>query len=446
MPTPPPPPSDLSLRRSDFPEGFLFATATSAYQIEGHAFGGAGKTHWDSFAATPGKVHKGHDGAYGCDHYHRWAGDLDLIRDAGLDAYRFSTSWARIMPDGVKINPEGLDFYDRLVDGMLARGIKPMATLYHWELPQALSDKGGWTSREIPERFADFSQVVARRLGDRLFSTAPVNEPWCVSWLSHYEGFHAPGLASLDAAAKSMHYVALAHGLSVQALRSEGVRNVGAACNVEYAIPASDRDEDHAAAARYDSIYNRWFLGAMTKGVYPEDVVEGLQSGLPSGWMDDLRHIHQPLDWMGINYYTCKRIIATKGAWPATGTVPGPLPKTDMDWEICPEGFDVLMRQTARDYTGDLPLFVTENGMANDDTPGRDDHERIDYLDKHLTVARDLIADGIPLRGYTIWSLLDNYEWTLGYDKRFGLVHVDFDDFTRTPKASYHALCRALNS
>lgn len=437
--------SALSVSRNDFPADFLFAVATSAYQIEGHAHGGAGRTHWDSFAATPGKVHKGHDGSLGCDHYHRWQEDLDLIAAAGLDAYRFSTSWARVMPDGRTVNPEGLDFYDRLVDGILARGIKPMATLYHWELPQILSDVGGWTSREIPERFADFTEVIARRLGDRLYSTAPVNEPWCVSWLSHFEGYHAPGLASLDAAAKSMHYVTLAHGLSVQVLRAEGVRNIGAACNLEYAIPASERDEDRRAAAIYDAIYNRWFLGGMMHGTYPSQVLEALAPHMPGGWQDDMAIISQPLDWMGINYYTCKRLVGTDAPWPGLDLVEGPLPKTDMGWEICPEGFDALMRQTVKEYTGALPLFVTENGMANDDDSGQADTARIDYLDRHLTVAKTLVQDGIPLKGYTVWSLLDNYEWTLGYDKRFGLVHVDFTDYTRTPKASYHALRQALS-
>ncbi|MGB3408452.1 MAG: GH1 family beta-glucosidase [Jannaschia sp.] len=443
--TPPTLSPDLSVKRSDFPPDFLFATATSAYQIEGHAFGGAGRTHWDSFAEQPGKVARGENGATACDHFHRWQEDLDLIAAAGLDAYRFSTSWARVMPDGKTINPQGLDFYDRLVDGMLARGIRPMATLYHWELPEVLAAQGGWTTRMVPERFADFTRVIAARLGDRIYSTAPVNEPWCVSWLSHFEGYQAPGLADLGAAAKAMHHVALAHGLSVQVLRAEGVANVGAACNLEYALPATDRDEDHRAADVYDAIYNRWFVGAMTEGRYPGQVLDGLEHLLPKGWRDDMKTVSQPLDWMGINYYTCKRMVGTDAAWPAYGTVPGPLPRTDMEWEICPEGFDHLLRRTASDYTGDLPLFVTENGMANADVPGRPDLERIAYLDRHLEVARNLVADGVPLKGYTIWSLLDNYEWTLGYDKRFGLVHVDFDTYTRTPKASYHALARALS-
>lgn len=442
---PPSPHRDaFTLSRSDFPPDFLFGVATSAYQIEGHAHGGAGRTHWDRFAEQPGKVHLGQTGAAACDHFHRWQEDLDLVAGAGFDAYRFSTSWARIMPDGIHVNPEGLDFYDRLVDGMLARGIRPMATLYHWELPEALALRGGWTERETPERFADFTRVVADRLGDRLFSTAPVNEPWCVAWLGHFEGYHAPGIANLASAARAMHHVALAHGLSVQVLREAGVRNVGAACNLEYAIPASDTAEDIAAARLYDGIYNRWFLAGMMHGAYPEEVLDGLGPYLPDRWQDDMAIISAPLDWMGINYYTCKRLTAGAGQWPGIATVEGDLPLTDMGWEICPEGFDALLRRTAAEYTGDLPLYVTENGMAAPDVPGRTDGDRIDYLDRHLAVARDLVADGIPLAGFAIWSLLDNYEWTLGYDKRFGVVHVNFDTFERTPKASYRALARML--
>ncbi|MEM7642710.1 MAG: GH1 family beta-glucosidase [Pseudomonadota bacterium] len=438
------PMADFSVARSDFPAGFLFATATSAYQIEGHAHGGAGRTHWDTFAETPGKVDRGETGAIACDHYHRWEEDLDLIANGGFDAYRFSTSWARILPDGMTVNPEGLDFYDRLLDGMVARGIRPMATLYHWELPEALAAKGGWTVRDTPQRFADFAAIVADRLGDRLFSVAPVNEPWCVAWLSHYHGYHAPGLADLGAATKAMHHVGLAHGLAVEVLRAKGVPNVGAACNMEYALPARDTDADRAAATLYDGIYNRWFPGAMMAGSYPDDVLDGLAPHMPAGWQDDMKIVSQPLDWFGVNYYTCKRLTWGDGPWPDIATVPGPLPKTDMDWEICPDGLDWLLTPLVRDFTGDTPLFITENGLANPDTATRPDGERIAYLDAHLKVVLDLIRSGVPIQGYTVWSLLDNYEWTLGYDKRFGLVHVDFDTQIRTPKASYRALARAL--
>ena len=434
----------LTVGRGDFPDGFLFAAATSAYQIEGHAHGGAGETHWDAFARQPGRVVNGENGAIACDHYHRWPEDLDLARDAGLDAYRFSTSWARVMPDGVRVNREGLDFYDRLVDGMLERGLRPMATLYHWELPQALARRGGWTVREVPERFAELASLVGRRLGDRLFSTAPVNEPWCVAWLSHYHGHHAPGLTDLPSAARAMHHVALAHGTALEALRAEGVRNVGAVCNFEHAIPLTDAEADQLAAERYDGLYNRWFAGAFLHGTYPEDILEGLEAHLPDGWREDMARIAAPIDWFGVNYYTCQRLRGVAGEWPNIETVQGPPPLTEMGWEISPEGLGILLRRIARDYTRDLPLYVTENGMAAPDRPGAPDHDRIAYLDAHLRAARDAIGDGVPLAGYTFWSLLDNYEWAWGYGKRFGLVHVDFDTLARTPKASHAAVARAL--
>ena len=436
---------ELGVTRTDFPEGFTFSTATSAYQIEGHGFGGAGRTHWDDFAETPGKVLRAEDGAVACDHYHRWAEDLDLVRDGGFDAYRFSTSWARIMPDGVNVNPEGLDFYDRLVDGMLERGIQPYATLYHWELPEALGRRGGWTEREVPERFADFTRVVARRLGDRLHAVAPVNEPWCVAWLSHYHGAHAPGLRSFPAAVRAMHHVALAHGLSRDVLRAEGAARIGAACNFEYALPARDTDADRAAARLYDGLYNRWFVQAMTQGTYPVDVLEGFAPHMPAGWEDDLNVIRGPLDWFGVNYYTCQRLIGgAKPDWPYYETTKGDLPQTCMGWEICPEGLTQTLRRLAAEYTGDTPLVVTENGLAVPDMPGRPDVERIDFTARHLRACLDAIHAGVPLAGYTAWSLLDNYEWAYGYSERFGLVHVDFETQARTPKASWHALARVL--
>jgi beta-glucosidase len=441
-----PAPPALTLGRSDFPRGFVFSTATSAYQVEGHASGGAGRTHWDAFAEQPGRVHHHQNGAVACDHYHRWEEDLDLIAAAGLDAYRFSTSWARIMPDGATVNPEGIDFYDRLVDGMLARGLKPMATIYHWELPEALSARGGWLSRETPRRMADLAALVGRRLGDRLHSVAPVNEPWCVAWLSHFHGFHAPGLYGIENGARAMHHVALAHGLAARALRQEGARRIGGACNLEWATPATDADADRAACARYEAIYNRWFLQAFTQGTYPELALDALAPHLPEGWQDDMGAIRQPLDWMGINYYTRQRVAALPSApWPGLQLLRPRAPVTDMGWEIAPDGLRELLLWTAREYTGALPLYVTENGLAcPDDDPARPDLERIAFYDAHLRACRQAIAQGAPLRGYTAWSLMDNFEWTFGYAKRFGLVHVDFETQIRTPKASYHALAAAM--
>ncbi|HSF65365.1 MAG TPA: GH1 family beta-glucosidase [Paracoccaceae bacterium] len=434
--------------RADLPPGFLFGAATSAYQIEGHAFGGAGRTHWDDFAATPGNVVRAEHGARACDHYHRWPEDLDLVAAANLDVYRFSCSWARVMPQGRgAANPEGLDFYDRLVDGLLARGIKPAATLYHWELPSPLADLGGWRNRDIAGWFADYAEVLMRRIGDRVWSAAPINEPWCVAWLSHFMGFHAPGLRDIRAAARAMHHVGLAHGRAIAAMRALGMGNLGAVCNFEYAQPADDSPEAAAAAHLYDGIYNRWFLGAMFKGEYPPEVLAGLEPHLPAGWQDDMATIAAPVDWLGLNYYTRKLIAPDPGPWPAVREVEGPLPKTQMGWEIYPEGLEFFLTRAARDYTGALPLYVTENGMANPDTLSGGqvgDEGRIAYLARHLAAVQRAITAGAPVQGYFVWSLMDNYEWSLGYEKRFGLVHVDFETLQRTPKASYHALARAL--
>lgn len=437
----------MTFRRSDFPAGFQFAAATSSYQIEGHGFGGAGPTHWDTFAATPGNVVRAENGALACDHYHRMDEDLDLMQALGLDAYRFSTSWARVMPEGRgPVNTEGLDFYDRLVDGLLARGLNPMVTLYHWELPAALADLGGWRNPDISHWLADFASVIMGRIGDRVFSAAPINEPWCVAWLSHFLGHHAPGLRDIRAAAHAMHHVLTGHGRAIQAMRALGVRNLGAVCNFEFAHPADATPEAAAAAQLYDGIYNRFFLGGLFKGAYPEEVMAGLEPHMPKGWQDDFDLIGQPLDWCGLNYYTCKRIAPMSGAWPGHGEVPGPLPKTQMGWEIYPEGLEHFLTWVDAEYTKGLPLYVTESGMAHPDAVGVPDIARIDYLDAHVAAARRAMQAGVPLKGYTFWSLMDNYEWALGYEKRFGLIHVDFDTLERTPKASYHALAQALAS
>jgi len=431
--------------RSDFPPGFLFAAATSSYQIEGHGYGGAGETHWDTFAATPGNVVRAEHGRVACDHYHRMNEDLDLCRDLGLDAYRFSTSWARVLPEGQGApNQEGLDFYDRLVDGCLERGLKPMATLYHWELPSALADKGGWRNADIGNWFADFTRTIMSRIGDRVFSVAPINEPWCVSWLSHFEGHHAPGLRDIRATARAMHHVLLAHGRAIEVMRDMGMTNLGAVCNFERAFPADSSDAAQLAADRYDAIYNRFFLGGLFERAYPPLVLEGLEPYLPDGWQDDFDTIAAPLDWLGINYYTCNRLAPAPGPWPHFTTHSGPLPKTQMGWEIHPESLHYFLTSTHKRYTKGLPLYVTESGMANPDTPDHPDDARLDYINAHLDEALRAIKDGVPLAGFTYWSLLDNYEWSLGYEKRFGLVHVDFESQRRTPKSSYHALAAAL--
>ncbi len=438
----------MSLSRFDFPEGFVFGAATAAYQIEGTGFGGCGPCHWDSFAATPGNVVRAEDGVRACDHYHRWPDDLDLLKSANMDAYRFSTSWARVMPDGVTINPEGVDFYDRLVDGMLARGLKPFQTLYHWEMPSALADTGGWTNRDTCHRFADFSEAITRRLGDRVSAIATINEPWCVAWLSHFLGIHAPGLRDIRAAARAMHHILLAHGLAVERLRGMGQQNLGIVLNFDHAAPESAAPEDQAASDLWDGIFNRWFIEGITRRTYPANVLAGLGPHMPTGWQDDMAVIGQKLDWLGVNYYTRHLHAHAPGTpWPSLRDVPGPLPRTQMGWEIYPDGLRHFLTRMAKDYVGDLPIYVTENGMANADQledGAVTDRIREEFLFSHLAATKAAIADGANVRGFFYWSLLDNYEWAEGYEKRFGLVHVDFDSLARTPKSSYHALARAL--
>ncbi|NVO27600.1 beta-glucosidase [Donghicola sp. C2-DW-16] len=440
----------MKFKRSDFPRNFTFGAATSSYQIEGHSFGGAGPTHWDSFAATPGNVVRSENGAIACDHYHRFEEDLDLMQAAGFDAYRFSTSWARVLPEGRGTpNPEGLDFYDRLTDAMLERGLKPCATLYHWELPSALADMGGWRNADIAKWFGDFTEVIMGRIGDRMHSVAPINEPWCVGWLSHFMGIHAPGLRDIRATARAMHHVLTAHGTAIQVMRGLGMQNLGGVFNMEWPIPHSGSEADYRAAQRYDGYYNRFFVEGIFKRQYPETVLEGLEPHLSDGWQNDFDLIAQPLDWVGLNYYTCKRIEAAPDApWPSLTEHTGALPRTQMGWEIYPQGLADFVRRMTREYTGDLPIYITENGMANaDHVIGGEvnDQNRVAYLDAHLSALRETITEGCPVRGYFCWSLLDNYEWSLGYEKRFGLVHVDFESLKRTPKSSYHALKLALS-
>ena len=431
------------LTRFDFPAGFVFGAATAAYQIEGTA--GCGSSHWDTFAATPGNVVRAEDGRIACDHLNRWPEDLDLLQQAQMDAYRFSTSWTRVMPDGRQVNPEGLDFYDRLVDGMVARGVKPFLTLYHWDLPSTLADLGGWTNRDVALWFADYAEAVVARIGDRVATTATINEPWCVAWLSHFMGVHAPGHRDIRAAARAMHHVLLAHGSATDRLRQMGQKNLGIVLNFDHAEPATPADAQ--AAARWDAIFNRWFIEGITKGTYPAEALNGLAPHMPDHWQDDMATIRQPLDWLGVNYYTRHIVADAPGLFPAIREVPGPLPKTQMGWEIYPQGLETFLTRMARDYVGQTPLYVTENGMANADMVEGGmvtDQIREDYLFAHLAATKAAIAQGANVKGFFYWSLLDNYEWAEGYDKRFGLVHVDFATQKRTPKSSYHAYARAL--
>ncbi len=438
----------MHFKRADFPQGFLFGAATAAYQIEGHQFGGAGSTHWDTFAATPGNVIRAENGALACDHYHRFGADLDLLRDAGMDAYRFSTSWARVMPDGKTVNPEGLDFYDRLTDAILACGLQPFQTLYHWDLPSALADQGGWMNRDTVLRFGDYVDVITDKIGSRMASIATINEPWCVSYLSHFLGHHAPGLRDIRATARAMHHITFAHGEAMTRLRAQGMKNCGIVLNFEYAQPADDSPASASAAALQDAIYNRWFIQGISQGSYPTTVTDGFGQHMPANWHDDMAQISQPIDFLGVNYYTRNNIAHdTSAPWPHIKSVTGDLDKTQMDWEIYPDGLYHFLTRMARDYVGDLPLYVTENGMAWDDHIENGavyDPERAQFASDHILATKRAIDDGANVQGFFYWSLLDNYEWAFGYEKRFGMIHVDFETLQRTPKSSYYALKSAI--
>lgn len=440
----------MNFKRSDFPTDFLFGAATSSYQIEGHKFGGAGPTHWDDFAATQGNVVRQEHGQIACDHYHKYETDFDLVADAKFDTYRFSSSWARVLPEGKgQVNQEGLDYYDRLVDALLARNIKPALTLYHWELPSALSDLGGWRNRDIAHWFADYTHIMMDRLGDRLFSVATINEFWCVSFLSHFMGLHAPGLRDIRATARAMHHVLLAHGQSISTMRDMNIENLGAVFNLEWSHPLDDREENIQAAAMHDAYYNRFFMDGVFKKQYPDNLLKGLGPYLPDNWQDDFDVIGQKIDWCGINYYTRSILKANNGPWPHHEAVTGPLPKTQMDWEIYPDGLYQFLKRFHDEYDKTLPVYVTENGMANADrleAGNISDKMRSDFIDQHLAAVKRAIDEGVNVKGYYVWSLLDNYEWALGYEKRFGIIHVDFDSLKRTPKSSYFRLKAALES
>ncbi|PLW76929.1 GH1 family beta-glucosidase [Cohaesibacter celericrescens] len=443
----------FTVRRSDFPKDFVFGSSTSAYQIEGSSFGGCGSSHWDSFAASKGNVANFENGSIACDHYTRWEGDLDLMKDLGLDAYRFSSSWARILPQANgETNKEGLDFYDRLVDGLLERGIAPHLTLYHWELPSYLADIGGWRNRDVGDYFADYAEIMIKCLGDRLASVATFNEPWCVTWLSHYHGMHAPGLRDIRAASRTAHLVPVAHGKAMAAMRALGQEELGVVLNFEHTSPYDDKPSSAKAAELEEGILNRWFLSAFTKGKYPDTVLDHIEAYLPNNWQDDMAQIATPIDWMGVNYYTRTLVSAGEShlgsALPLSITHHGGLPRTEMDWEVFPEGLGEILCWIRDNYTHDTPLAITENGMANKDMlvgDAVDDQERIAYLDAHFNSALKAIDKGVPLKAYFVWSLMDNFEWSFGFDKRFGIIHVDFDSLQRTPKASYHALQHMLS-
>lgn len=431
-------------RRSDFPAQFRWGCSTSSYQIEGAIReDGRGESIWDRFCETPGNIRDGSSGAVACDHYRRWRGDLDLARSLGLDAYRFSIAWPRILPQGRgEPNPKGLDFYSRLVDGILERGMEPWPTLYHWDLPQRLEDRGGWAERDTASAFAEFAETILRRLGDRVRHWITHNEPWCTAIHGYLEGVHAPGRRDLAAALRASHHVLLSHGLALQAIRAAAPSAAaGIALSLHPLKPASASAADAAAVTRHDGLRNRWFLDPLYGRGYPRDAWRILGEAVPEIRDGDLETIAAPTDFLGINYYFPEIVANAPGEGPLGIRIvpPGGAERTGFGWEVSPEGMVALLERVHRDYHP-RRIILTENGSTYEDVVAADgtidDEPRRRYLERHLVAARSAIAAGVPLEGYFAWSLLDNFEWAEGYARRFGLVHVDFATQKRTLKRS----------
>jgi beta-glucosidase len=429
------------------PEGFRWGVATAAYQVEGAADeDGRGPSVWDVFSRTPGRVRDGHTGDVACDHYHRWPEDVALMRDLGVNSYRFSISWPRVQPTGVgPANPPGLDFYDRLVDALLAAGIDPAVTLYHWDLPQALEDAGGWMNRDTAYRFAEFAYRTAERLADRVGLWITLNEPVVVTSYGYGFGVHAPGRTLMLDALPTAHHQLLAHGLAVTALRSRGARRIGLTNHYSPAWPADPAsDADRRAALAFDTFMNRMFTDPVLTGAYPDLASLGGPDLSPHIRSEDLSVIALPIDFLGVNYYTPTRVKGPAGGGPLPFDMVDidDYPVTGMGWPIVPDAFLALLHDLKARYGDRLPpLYVTENGCSFPDEVAADgtvdDTDRVEFLDTHINAMRTAIDDGVDIRGYYAWSLLDNLEWADGYHPRFGLVHVDYETQKRTPKKSY---------
>lgn len=449
-----------------FPQGFLWGAATSAYQIEGAVdTDGRGRSVWDSFCERPGAIIDGSDGRIAADHYHRYREDVALMRDLGLSGYRFSVAWPRIQPDGTGApRAAGLDFYSRLVDELLDAGIAPVVTLYHWDLPQALEDAGGWPNRDTAYRFAEYAQIMAAALGDRIRLWTTINEPWCAAFLGYAAGIHAPGRTEPAASLAAAHHLNLAHGLGTQAIRGVlgNATPVGEVLNLHQLYPLSDEPADLDAFGRVNAVGNDIFLTPVLEGRYTDLTVSATAELTDWSFVrdGDLTTIHQPLSMLGINYYATHKVGAgvadgSPNPWPGAEDarhVTDPGPRTAMDWNIDPQGLTDLLLGTARRAPA-IPLMVTENGAAFDDVAGADgvfhDAARVAYYDSHIAAVRAAIEAGAPVTGYFAWSLLDNFEWAEGCAKRFGIVHVDYDTLVRTPKDSarwYQALIAGQSS
>lgn len=457
-----------------FPEGFTFGSATASYQVEGAAAeGGRGPSIWDTFSKTPGRVWNGDTGDVACDHYHRWESDLDLMKELGLGAYRFSIAWPRIVPAGTgAVNQDGLDFYSRLIDGLLERDIRPVATLYHWDLPQPLEDAGGWPARATADAFERYAEIVGTAFGDRIHTWTTLNEPWCSAYLGYGQGGHAPGRHEPDAALAAVHHLNLAHGRAVQALRATSTGDPEYSVTLNFHVARGRGERAAEAVRRVEALANRAFTGPMLRGAYPEDLIEDTASVTDWSFVKDgdLRSIHQPIDVLGVNYYSTVTVQMWDGAsekqqndghkaagggtaWPGSNEVVEFLeqegPYTAMGWNIAPDALEELLVSLGEQFP-EQPLMVTENGAAFDDVVAEDgsvpDPERLDYLRRHFTAAHRAMERGVDLRGYFVWSLMDNFEWGYGYAKRFGIVRVDFDTLQRTVKDSgrwYSELARS---
>lgn len=431
-------PLSVAQLRRRFPRQFVWGVATSAFQIEGAASAdGKGPSIWDEFCRSPGAIADGSNADVACDHYHRLDADLDLIAELGVGAYRFSISWPRIQPLGSgAVNAEGLAFYDRLVDGLIERGIRPYATLYHWDLPAELQRRhGGWLSRETADRFADYASIVAERLGDRVVSFATHNEPWVTAMLGHERGLFAPGVKDRRVAYQVSHHVMVSHALAMAAIRSTRSRaDVGIVLNMSPVYPATDSILDAAHARLEDGRLVRWYMDALFKAQYPADILDYLGADAPEVRHGDAQLIAQPVDFLGVNYYHPTVSSSANSASPAASGAS----VTAMGWEVAPHSLAALLRRLHRDYLLP-PIFITENGAAYQDRlvgSRIEDEERRQYIESHVAAVADAIERGVDVRGYFVWSLMDNFEWAEGYSKRFGIVHVDYTTLRRTLKRS----------
>jgi beta-glucosidase len=421
---------------------FIWGVATSSYQIEGAANeDGRGKSIWDTFCKVPGKVANFDNGDIACDHYHRFKEDLDLMKWMGVKAYRFSVAWPRVIPDGVgRVNEMGLDFYDRLIDSSLEREIAPWLTMYHWDLPEALQLRGGWNNREVVEWFGEYGEVLTSRFGDRVKNWMTLNEPLCSAWLGHLYGDMAPGIKDLQTALNVSHNLLMSHGLACQVIRSNvSEANVGIVINVTPAVPATDSQVDSNAAQLADGFDNRWFLDPVFGRTYPADVIDALGAS-PEIHSGDMELIAQDLDFLGVNFYFRQTVAADQNSkpLPIRSVNRENVKKTAMNWEVHPQAFEEILLRISKEYSPKA-IYITENGSAwNDEVINGEiiDDERIDYLVRHLDAMRSARNQGAPILGYFAWSFLDNFEWAYGYEKRFGLIYVDYKTQTRTPKKS----------